>query len=83
MQSSIYAVNIMPDTIRTREYADFVGKLRKARLEAGLRQVDVAKKLKRTQSYVSRVEVGEQRLDILELKKFADLYKKDINYFVK
>ena len=73
----------MPDTIRTREYADFVGKLRKARLEAGLRQVDVAKKLKRTQSYVSSVEVGEQRLDILELKKFADLYKKDINYFVK
>ena len=60
-----------------------MGKLRKARLEAGLRQIDVAKKLKRTQSYVSRVEVGEQRLDILELKKFAELYKKDINYFIK
>lgn len=73
----------MVDTIRTREYADFVGKLREARLEAGLRQIDVAKKLKRTQSYVSRVEVGEQRLDILELKKFAELYKKDINYFIK
>jgi transcriptional regulator with XRE-family HTH domain len=73
----------MVDTIRSKEYADFVGKLRKARLESGLRQIDVAKKLKRTQSYVSRVEVGEQRLDILELKKFAELYKKDINYFVK
>jgi len=73
----------MVDTIRTREYADFVGKLRVARLEAGLRQIDVAKKLKRTQSYVSRVEVGEQRLDILELKKFAELYKKDLNYFIK
>ncbi|MDP3779379.1 MAG: helix-turn-helix transcriptional regulator [bacterium] len=73
----------MVDTIRTREYADFVGKLRQARLEAGMRQIDVAKKLKRTQSYVSRVEVGEQRLDILELKKFAELYDKDINYFVK
>jgi len=47
-----------------------------------LRQIDVAKKLKRTQSYVSRVEVGEQRLDILELKKFAVLYKKNINYFI-
>lgn len=46
-------------TIRTRKYGDFVGKLRKARLEAGLRQIDVAKKLKRTQSYVSRAEVGE------------------------
>ena len=83
MQSSIYADTIMVDTIRTKEYADFVGKLREARLEAGLRQIDVAKKLKRTQSYVSRVEVGEQRLDILELKKFAELYKKDLHYFVK
>lgn len=73
----------MVDTIRTKEYAGFVGKLRKARLDAGLRQIDVAKKLKRTQSYVSRVEVGEQRLDVLELKKFAILYKKDINYFIK
>ena len=73
----------MVDTIRTKEYRDFVGKLQQARLEAGLRQIDVAKKLKRTQSYVSRVEVGEQRLDILELKKFAELYKKDINYFIK
>ena len=44
---------------------------------------DVTKKLKRTQSYVSRVEVGEQRLDILELQKFAKLYDKDLNYFVK
>lgn len=73
----------MVDTIRTKEYADFVGKLREARLEAGLRQIDVAKKLRRTQSYVSRVEVGEQRLDILELKKFAELYKKDLHYFIK
>ena len=62
---------------------DFVGKLRKARLEAGLRQIDVSKKLKRTQSYVSRVEVGEQRLDILELKRFAILYKKSLDYFIK
>ena len=83
MQSSIYADTIMVDTIRTKEYADFVGKLKEARLEAGLRQIDVAKKLKRTQSCVSRVEVGEQRLDILELKKFAELYAKSIDFFVK
>lgn len=73
----------MVDTIRSKEYGDFVGKLRKARLEAGLRQIDVAKKLRRTQSYVSRIEVGEQRLDILELKKFAELYKKSLDYFIK
>ncbi len=73
----------MVDTIRSKEYADFVGKLKQARLETGLRQIDVAKKLKRTQSYVSRVEVGEQRLDILELQKFAKLYNKPLEWFVK
>ncbi len=72
----------MVDTIRTKEYAKFIDRLRKARHEAGLRQIDVAKKLKRTQSYVSRVEQGEQRLDVLELKKFAKLYKKKIDYFL-
>ncbi len=72
----------MVDTIRTKEYAEFIKKLHEARHEADLRQIDVAKKLKRTQSYVSRVEQGEQRLDIIELKKFAKLYKKDLNYFI-
>lgn len=73
----------MGKSIRTKEYSDFVGKLRKARLEAGLTQVQVAKKLKRPQSYLSKAESGEQRLDVIELKKFAKLYKKEISYFVK
>jgi len=72
----------MGKSIRTKEYADFVGKLRKARIDAGLTQVQVAKKLKRPQSYISKAESGEQRLDVIELKKFAKLYKKDINYFI-
>ncbi|MEI6587352.1 MAG: helix-turn-helix transcriptional regulator [Candidatus Moraniibacteriota bacterium] len=57
--------------------------MKKARLESGLRQIDVAKKMKRPQSYVSRVESGEYRLDILEVKKFTGLYKKSIDYFLK
>jgi transcriptional regulator with XRE-family HTH domain len=73
----------MVDTIRSKEYGDFVAKLRQARIEAGLRQIDVSKKLKRTQSYVSRVEVGEQRLDILELQRFAKIYNKPLDYFIK
>jgi len=73
----------MGKSIRTREYQDFAAKLRKARREAKLTQVQVAKKLKRPQSYISKAEAGEQRLDIVEIKKFANLYKKDINYFAK
>jgi transcriptional regulator with XRE-family HTH domain len=72
----------MKKSIHTKEYAYFVERLRNARKEIGLTQAHVAKKLKRPQSYVSRVEVGEQRWDILELKIFADLCGKDINYFL-
>ena len=73
----------MGRSIRTKEYKDFALKLKNARLEAGLTQVEAAKKLKRPQSYISKSEAGEQRLDIVEIKKFATLYKKEIGYFVK
>ena len=68
----------MGKTIWTKEYAEFIKKLRQARLDSGLKQVEVAKKLKRPQSYISRVESGEYRLDIIEVKKFSKMYKKDI-----
>ena len=73
----------MSKSIRTKEYQIFAQKLKKARQQAGFTQVQVSKKLKRPQSYISKAEAGEQRLDVVELGKFARLYKKDINYFVK
>jgi len=73
----------MSRTIRTKEYEAIIERLRKARQEAGLRQVDVAKKLGRPQSYISRVESGEYRVDVLEITKFAKLYKKNVDYFFK
>jgi ribosome-binding protein aMBF1 (putative translation factor) len=62
---------------------DFCSIVRIDVLTPELRRIDVAKKMKRPQSYISRVESGEYRLDILEVKRFAQLYKKSIEYFVK
>ncbi len=50
---------------------------------AGLTQVQVSKKLKCSQLHISKAESGERRIDIIELKKFAKIYKKSIDYFVK
>ncbi|MDO8668491.1 MAG: helix-turn-helix transcriptional regulator [bacterium] len=72
----------MSKTIWTKEYAKFIKKLKQARLKAGLRQIEVAKKLKRPQSYISRVESGGYRLDIVEVKRFAKLYGKDMNELI-
>lgn len=73
----------MKKSIHTKEYAYFVEKLKKARQEAGLTQVQVAKKLKRPQSYISNVESGQQRVDVVELQKFAKMYGKEVNYFFR
>lgn len=73
----------MVKSIHTKEYAYFVERLRKARMEARLTQVEVAKKLRRPQSHISNVESGQRRVDVVELKRFAKLYGKDINYFIK
>lgn len=73
----------MAKTIYTNEYRNVVKKLRTARDEAGLMQVDVAKKLKKPQSYVSKIERGERRIDVAELSILAKIYKKPLGYFVK
>lgn len=73
----------MIKSIQTKEYAYFVERLRKARMEARLTQVQVAKKIGRPQSHISNIESGQQRVDIIELKRFAKLYGKDLNYFIK
>lgn len=39
--------------------------------------------MKRPQFYISRVESGEYRLDILEVKRFAKIYGKSVDYFVR
>lgn len=65
----------------TAEYRAFLRRLRSARREAGLTQQDVAKALRQPQSWVSRCESGERRVDVIELQAFARLYKKPLLEF--
>ena len=66
----------------TRDYRYMLKRLRKARLDARLTQVQVAKALGRPQSYVTKCELGERRIDPLELQHFATLYRKRFSYFL-
>ena len=56
--------------------------LRDLRLAAGLRQEDVAERLKTPQSFVSKYESGERRLDILELRPLCQLFGLTLGEFV-
>jgi transcriptional regulator with XRE-family HTH domain len=58
-------------------------RLRQARKDAGLTQVAVATALGRTQAFVSKCELGERRIDPIDLQDFASLYKKRFEYFLQ
>ena len=78
-----YYIDIMPKAIFSKDHKYTVEQLRKARLESGLDQAEVAKLLGKTQPHVSKIEAGQRRLDITQLKEFAKIYKKDLSFFIK
>ena len=71
----------MADKYRAK-YQNLIQRLRQARLDANLTQVEVAKRLKKPQAYISKVERGERRVDAVELAEFARIYGKQMDYFV-
>jgi ribosome-binding protein aMBF1 (putative translation factor) len=73
---------LMKKTIYSKEYKLITEQLKKARKQAGLDQIDIAKRLGKTQSYISKIEAGQLRLDLIQLKELAKLYNKTINYFL-
>jgi transcriptional regulator with XRE-family HTH domain len=68
--------------VHTPRYREMLRRLRRARQKAGLIQIQVAKALRRTQAYVSKCELGERRIDPLDLFDFARLYRKPMSHFV-
>ncbi|MFA5403155.1 MAG: helix-turn-helix transcriptional regulator [Candidatus Omnitrophota bacterium] len=73
----------MDKTIYTKAYSDLVSRLKKARHQARFNQKDAAKKLNRSQSYISKIESGQLRLDIIQLKEIARVYKKSLDFFIE
>ena len=69
-------------TLHAREYDALVERLRKAREESGLTQEAVAEVFGRPQSFLSKIESGERRIDPVELCHLADLYKKPVEWFL-
>jgi len=55
-------------SIYTDEYAAVLRLLKAARKRSGVTQVELAERLGQTQSFVSKVERGDRRLDIVQLR---------------
>lgn len=69
--------------LREQMYAAFTSLLRDERKKAGLTQAMLAKKLRRPQSYVSKYERGDRRLDVIEFLEIARAIKFDPHEFLQ
>lgn len=62
-------------SIYTRDYKSTIQRLKNARIRSGLTQKEVSNKLNKPQSYISKIENCQRRIDVSELKILANLYK--------
>lgn len=68
-------------SLHSAPYKIFLKRLYKARENSGLTQIDVAQRLGKPQSFVSKCEQGERTVDVLDLLKFSKIYNVSLDYF--
>jgi transcriptional regulator with XRE-family HTH domain len=67
------------NTISSDAYEKFWRLLIEARQESGLTQAEVAARLGVSQSFVSKYELGERRLDVIELLRITDILRANVH----
>jgi transcriptional regulator with XRE-family HTH domain len=66
----------------SNHYVLFLRHLREARLEAGLSQLQLADALGQRQTYVSKCELGDRRLDVIEVRDWVIALGGDLEAFM-
>jgi len=67
----------------SKEYKIFIELLKEQRMQAGVTQSDLADALQEKQSFISKCERGERRLDIIELHNFCNAIGLSLTVFTK
>lgn len=70
-------------TTYSRRYGEFLAALRQAREDRGLTQVQLASRLKVTQSWVSKIERGARRMDVVELEIWCKALGLTLSQFLR
>ena len=73
----------MPRTIYSDDHELLVSLLREYRLRRKLTQAELSERMNRPQSFVSKVESGQRRLDVVELRQWCDALGVDLVALVR
>ena len=63
----------MPKTLGDQRHDELIRFLIEKRGEAGLKQVELADRMKVYQSFIARLESGQRRVDVVELIKLGEV----------
>jgi transcriptional regulator with XRE-family HTH domain len=69
--------------LERQKYELLRSELKNARLQAKLLQADLAKRLKKPQSYISKVESGERNLDVIEFTIYCEALELEPSKWLK
>ena len=73
----------MKKSLQRKEYKVLLRVLYQLRTSSGLRQEDLAIKLDEPQSFVSKIESGERRIDLVELKDICEALGSSLEEFIQ
>jgi transcriptional regulator with XRE-family HTH domain len=73
----------MSKTIHRQEYRVLLSLLKQRRQDAGITQVECSAALGRSQSYVSDIERGVRRLDVVQLRDLCQVMRQDFVAFIR
>ena len=76
-----YTFGCVKKSLYKKEQKVLLEQLYRLRVSSGLRQSDLAHKLGTPQSFISKIESGERRIDIIELREICLALDTNLNEF--
>ncbi len=77
-----YIFELMKKSLNKKEHKILLEQLYRLRMSSGLRQADLADKLNAPQSFISKIESGERRIDLIELREICTALGSNLTEFI-